>query len=80
MAERLLKSFSMRNITHAFGRSALDFRSFSPPLSRPRAIPPLNLQGRLHPTNAPIELPQSEVCLFVMNLFLYQQLKWNCFF
>lgn len=61
MAERLLKSFSMRNITHAFGRSALDFRSFSPPLSRPRAIPPLNLQGRLHPTNAPIELSQSEV-------------------
>lgn len=61
MAERLLKSFSMRNITHAFGRSILDFRSFSPVLSRPRSIPPLNLQGRLHPTNTPIELSQNEV-------------------
>ncbi|MCP9261396.1 Anaphase-promoting complex subunit 1 [Dirofilaria immitis] len=61
MAERLLKSFSIRNITHAFGRSALYFRSFSPPLSRPRVIPPLNLQGRLHPTNAPVELPQNEL-------------------
>uniref|UniRef100_A0A158Q8W3 Anaphase-promoting complex subunit 1 n=1 Tax=Elaeophora elaphi TaxID=1147741 RepID=A0A158Q8W3_9BILA len=72
MAERLLKSFSMRNITHAFGRSALDFRSFSPPLSRPRTIPPLNLQGRLHPTNAPIELPQSEL--------VKPMIKWGAFY
>ncbi|KAK6103385.1 Anaphase-promoting complex subunit 1 family protein [Brugia pahangi] len=72
MAERLLKSFSMRNITHAFGRSALDFRSFSPPLSRPRAIPPLNLQGRLHPSNTPIELSQSEL--------VKPMIKWGAFY
>ncbi|VDK70093.1 unnamed protein product [Litomosoides sigmodontis] len=72
MAERLLKSFSMRNITHAFGRSTLDFRSFSPPLSRPRAIPPLNLQGRLHPTNTPVELPQNEVIKPII--------KWSLFY
>ncbi|VBB30275.1 unnamed protein product [Acanthocheilonema viteae] len=72
MAERLLKSFSMRNITHAFGRSALDFRSFSPPLSRPRAIPPLNLQGRLHPSNTPIELQQNEL--------VKPMIKWGAFY
>ncbi|VDK66876.1 unnamed protein product [Onchocerca ochengi] len=72
MAERLLKAFSMRNITHAFGRSALDFRFFSPPVSRPRSIPPLNLQGRLHPTNTPIELPQSEL--------IKPMIKWGAFY
>ncbi|KAM3719734.1 Anaphase-promoting complex subunit [Dirofilaria immitis] len=72
MAERLLKSFSIRNITHAFGRSALYFRSFSPPLSRPRVIPPLNLQGRLHPTNAPVELPQNEL--------VRPMIKWGSFY
>uniref|UniRef100_A0A1I7V5S8 Anaphase-promoting complex subunit 1 n=1 Tax=Loa loa TaxID=7209 RepID=A0A1I7V5S8_LOALO len=72
MAERLLKSFSIRNITHAFGRSTLDFRSFSPPLSRPRAIQPLNLQGRLHPMNTPIELSQNEL--------VKPLIKWGAFY
>ncbi|VDN06077.1 unnamed protein product [Thelazia callipaeda] len=56
MAELLLRSFTLRNVTHAFGRAALNFCSTIPLLNRPYTIPPLNLQGRLHPANAPIEL------------------------
>lgn len=59
--EQLLQSVSARTVSHCFGRAAIDFRSFSPPLNRPLVVPELNLQGRIHPSNTPFELPQNDV-------------------
>ncbi|VDN56967.1 unnamed protein product [Dracunculus medinensis] len=70
--EQLLCAVVMRTITQCFGRGAIDFRSFSPAVNQPLLFPPLCLQAKLYPSNAQIEMSQSE--------FSKAMCEWGAFY
>ncbi|MFH4976689.1 hypothetical protein AB6A40_003398 [Gnathostoma spinigerum] len=72
LQDQLLAAVASRTMAQTFGRAAIELRTRSPLLNRPLDIPTVCLQGRVHPTNAPLDLSQTEM--------LKTMIEWSSYY